>query len=54
MMELAYDIASGANFKFNTGFHGIQVRFAHLRIKHVLLRNPVNLRCSELWASVPA
>lgn len=28
MMELVYDIASGANFKFNTAFDGIQVRFA--------------------------
>lgn len=28
MMELVYDIASGANFKFNTAFGGIQVRFA--------------------------
>lgn len=26
MMELAYDIASGANYKFNTMFEGIVVR----------------------------
>lgn len=26
MMELAFDIASGSNFKFNTGFLGEQAR----------------------------
>lgn len=49
MMELAFDIASGSNFKFNTGFLGEQARRHGTVIRHTAFSGLCE-RCSQALA----